>query len=242
MSGHHYAYHYPSGHASYSYAASTSAEGYASVPAGYQPAYPASYASGQVPLSSTPSGHTHGLHGSGQLANVSHAHYPPNGSHYQTQLVQPGGYTQSTPATYYPSAYSRSSSTAYHPSYSGYERDDSVLATTESMSHLRIPSPSISRSTSSGRAKSPASGKTWTCDVPDCPSTAQFTRMADLQRHQATVHNTEPNKPFPCSVPRCSRVGPRGFTRRDHLTEHLRSYHHLDIRKRRPGERSAAPV
>ncbi|KAK1920025.1 hypothetical protein P3342_002321 [Pyrenophora teres f. teres] len=46
---------------------------------------------------------------------------------------------------------------------------------------------------------------------------------------------------FPCSVPRCNRVGDKGFTRRDHLVEHLRNFHHIDIPKRRPGERSAFP-
>ncbi|KAF2805037.1 uncharacterized protein BDZ99DRAFT_396574, partial [Mytilinidion resinicola] len=44
---------------------------------------------------------------------------------------------------------------------------------------------------------------------------------------------------FPCTVHRCSRVGPRGFSRRDHLTEHLRSYHQQNIPKRAPGQRSA---
>jgi hypothetical protein len=41
------------------------------------------------------------------------------------------------------------------------------------------------------------------------------------------------------TVPRCTRIGDKGFTRRDHLVEHLRNFHHLDIPKRRPGERSA---
>ncbi|KAF2737463.1 hypothetical protein EJ04DRAFT_510329 [Polyplosphaeria fusca] len=47
---------------------------------------------------------------------------------------------------------------------------------------------------------------------------------------------------FPCTVPRCTRVGDKGFTRRDHLIEHLRNFHNLDIPKRRPGERSANPL
>jgi hypothetical protein len=83
--------------------------------------------------------------------------------------------------------------------------------------------------------------RTWTCDLPNCTSTANFTRLADLQRHQSTVHGI--GKPdFPCTVPRCTRVGDKGFTRRDHLVEHLRNFHHLDIPKRRPGERSANPL
>ncbi|KAF2110823.1 hypothetical protein BDV96DRAFT_473402, partial [Lophiotrema nucula] len=47
---------------------------------------------------------------------------------------------------------------------------------------------------------------------------------------------------YPCYVPRCTRIGDKGFTRRDHLVEHLRNFHHLDIPKRKPGERSANPL
>jgi hypothetical protein len=46
------------------------------------------------------------------------------------------------------------------------------------------------------------------------------------------VHTKE--KPFPCSVKNCSRVKDRGFSQRDHLTEHLRSYHAIPIPKRKP--------
>ncbi|KAF2133846.1 hypothetical protein P153DRAFT_330404, partial [Dothidotthia symphoricarpi CBS 119687] len=82
--------------------------------------------------------------------------------------------------------------------------------------------------------------RTWTCTFPNCTSSAQFTRLADLQRHQSTVHGDK--KPdFPCHVSRCSRVGDKGFTRRDHLVEHLRNFHHIDVPKRKPGERSAFP-
>ncbi|PSN58802.1 hypothetical protein BS50DRAFT_509766, partial [Corynespora cassiicola Philippines] len=44
---------------------------------------------------------------------------------------------------------------------------------------------------------------------------------------------------FPCTVPRCTRVGTKGFTRRDHLSGHLREVHHFDVPKRLPGKRSA---
>ncbi|KAF2841905.1 hypothetical protein M501DRAFT_927664, partial [Patellaria atrata CBS 101060] len=37
---------------------------------------------------------------------------------------------------------------------------------------------------------------------------------------------------FQCDVPKCSRVGDNGFTRKDHLTEHRRSYHGLSIPKK----------
>ncbi|KAF2748325.1 hypothetical protein M011DRAFT_344729 [Sporormia fimetaria CBS 119925] len=80
--------------------------------------------------------------------------------------------------------------------------------------------------------------RTWTCDYPNCTSTANFTRLADLQRHQSTVHETQ-LPAHPCPVARCNRVGEKGFTRKDHLREHQRNFHHLDIPKRKPGERSA---
>ncbi|KAF2871491.1 hypothetical protein BDV95DRAFT_594600 [Massariosphaeria phaeospora] len=86
-----------------------------------------------------------------------------------------------------------------------------------------------------------ASPRTWQCDVPNCTSTANFTRLADLQRHQSTVHGTR-SPEFPCTVHGCSRVADKGFTRRDHLVEHQRNFHHLDIPKRKPGERSANPL
>lgn len=63
-----------------------------------------------------------------------------------------------------------------------------------------------------------------------------FTRFADLKRHQSSVH-------YPvfrnCPVDHCSRKGSNGFPRQDHLVEHLRSYHHLDVPKRRALKRSA---
>ncbi|KAF1951597.1 hypothetical protein CC80DRAFT_508780 [Byssothecium circinans] len=83
--------------------------------------------------------------------------------------------------------------------------------------------------------------RTWRCDLPNCTSTANFTRHADLQRHQSTVHGVG-TPDFPCTVRDCSRVGDKGFTRRDHLVEHLRNFHHIDIPKRRAGERSAYPL
>ncbi|KAF2683113.1 hypothetical protein K458DRAFT_419328 [Lentithecium fluviatile CBS 122367] len=87
------------------------------------------------------------------------------------------------------------------------------------------------------RSRSP---RTWKCELPNCSSTANFTRLADLQRHQSTVHGVG-TPGYPCTVQDCTRVGEKGFTRRDHLVEHLRNFHHIDIPKRRPGERSAYP-
>lgn len=62
-----------------------------------------------------------------------------------------------------------------------------------------------------------------------------FTRVADLKRHQSSVHNPVFRN---CPVEHCSRKGSNGFPRQDHLVEHLRSYHHLDVPKRRVLKRS----
>ncbi|KAJ9392077.1 hypothetical protein DTO063F5_836 [Paecilomyces variotii] len=63
----------------------------------------------------------------------------------------------------------------------------------------------------------------------ECSCGRSFTRSADLKRHQTTVH-------YPvfqnCPVPKCARKGKNGFPRKDHLNEHLRSYHRINIAKR----------
>ncbi|KAL4928936.1 C2H2-type zinc finger protein [Aspergillus undulatus] len=61
-----------------------------------------------------------------------------------------------------------------------------------------------------------------------------FTRAADLKRHQRSVHYPVFND---CPVPDCQRKGKNGFPRRDHLVEHIRSYHHMDVPKRRAAKR-----
>lgn len=91
-----------------------------------------------------------------------------------------------------------------------------------------------------GHIRTNSRTRTWTCDISSCTSSANFTRLADLQRHQSTVHGVGTPE-YPCMVPQCNRVADKGFTRRDHLVEHLRNFHHMDIPKRRPGERSAFP-
>jgi hypothetical protein len=68
------------------------------------------------------------------------------------------------------------------------------------------------------------------CLTPSCNST--FTRKADLERHITTVHILDAPR-FDCPMYRCHRTGEDGFTREDHLKEHLRNYHNKDIPKRR---------
>jgi hypothetical protein len=53
----------------------------------------------------------------------------------------------------------------------------------------------------------------------------KFTRPDTYQRHCRTAHNNS-TKRFPCK--HCKKYqGSRGFKRQDHLTQHLRNYHHI---------------
>jgi len=70
------------------------------------------------------------------------------------------------------------------------------------------------------------------CTDPACASARpvpSFSRTADLIRHNKSTHNVVF---IDCTKPRCERKGANGFTRQDHLTEHLRGYHGADIPKR----------
>lgn len=66
------------------------------------------------------------------------------------------------------------------------------------------------------------------CKFQDCPCLG-FHRSTDLERHLQTVHSTQ--KLFPCVMKRCNRKGENGFSRKDHLSQHLRDVHSLDIPK-----------
>ncbi|KAI4938755.1 uncharacterized protein J4E92_000036 [Alternaria infectoria] len=52
----------------------------------------------------------------------------------------------------------------------------------------------------------------------------QFSRLDTYQRHQRT--HREDSKRFPCKY--CKKYrGKNGFKRKDHLTQHVRNYHHI---------------
>jgi hypothetical protein len=60
------------------------------------------------------------------------------------------------------------------------------------------------------------------CDHQDCGKT--FLRLDTYQRHQK-VHQEDAQR-FPCKY--CKKYrGTNGFRRKDHLTQHLRGYHHI---------------
>lgn len=57
----------------------------------------------------------------------------------------------------------------------------------------------------------------------------RFSRKADVSRHYSSQHNP---KYIDCPRQKCSRKGRQGFTRKDHLVEHLRGFHMEAIAKR----------
>jgi hypothetical protein len=56
-----------------------------------------------------------------------------------------------------------------------------------------------------------------------------------MERHNNTVPNKTKSKVYEFGAPRCSRKSSNGFTRKDHLTEHLQNYHHRKIPKHKKG-------
>ncbi|KAF2665320.1 hypothetical protein BT63DRAFT_416887 [Microthyrium microscopicum] len=80
-----------------------------------------------------------------------------------------------------------------------------------------------------GKAQS-APSKKYKCPSQGCD--VAFARKADKDRHFECVHNRDRNKKYDCTWDGCPRRGDGGFTRRDHLREHLRNFHHENIPKR----------
>ncbi|KAL8877743.1 MAG: hypothetical protein Q9198_004297 [Flavoplaca austrocitrina] len=76
------------------------------------------------------------------------------------------------------------------------------------------------------------------CSYPGCPRS--FARPYDLDRHMR-VHLPPDKYDCPQGLREggfCNRVGENGFSRRDHLNEHLRKVHMLDLPKSARGTRS----
>ena len=76
--------------------------------------------------------------------------------------------------------------------------------------------------------------RVFACLWPSCIHTAK--RKADVERHYNCVHCKAEMELHDCPVHKCTRKGPGkkgGFTRRDHLIEHLRSYHGVNVPKKR---------
>ncbi|KAL8646218.1 MAG: hypothetical protein Q9210_006262, partial [Variospora velana] len=71
----------------------------------------------------------------------------------------------------------------------------------------------------------------YVCLHPGC--TRRFARSFDLDRHYRITHLPETAKRLDCpkaaSESWCQRIGARGFTRLDHLNEHLRKVHLMDL-------------
>lgn len=85
-----------------------------------------------------------------------------------------------------------------------HHHDDSSSSTTERESSNRVP-----------------------CEWEGCIAT--FSRKADVTRHLTSTHKV---KLVDCDVNNCSRKGDNGFARKDHLLEHKRGYHSMDLPKR----------
>ena len=69
------------------------------------------------------------------------------------------------------------------------------------------------------------------CPELECVFTVSCCYWDDLIRHTRSKHCKKDPK-FPCPLAWCNRSGDRGFTRKDKLTNHLRSVHKRDIPKK----------
>ncbi|MCJ1316490.1 hypothetical protein MMC15_001811, partial [Xylographa vitiligo] len=66
-------------------------------------------------------------------------------------------------------------------------------------------------------------------EVRRCKCGKGFTRIGDLARHLQNFQRGSAK--FPCTHCRRHR-GDKSFKRKDHLTQHLRNYHHIDVQER----------
>ncbi|KAI4171893.1 MAG: hypothetical protein LQ343_003970 [Gyalolechia ehrenbergii] len=151
-------------------------------------------------------------------------------------------YSQRSSNTY---ASSPSTTDAYSPT--GYQSSYPTSSTTRTHYPILAPSrplpppptPSQPPVSSSSEKKSKSSKPTpYICVYRGC--TRQFARSFDLDRHMKTHF---PNAIQKLDCPKgaqgsfCRRVGEKGFTRKDHLDEHLRKVHLVDLPKSARGTR-----
>ena len=76
----------------------------------------------------------------------------------------------------------------------------------------------------SARRQPTAAAASFRCVHPGCDKV--YKRYGDMERHRRDKHG---QKVFPCTFPRCDRMGGRAFGRADKLRDHLRKGHNLRI-------------
>ncbi|OMP82851.1 hypothetical protein BK809_0001041 [Diplodia seriata] len=127
-------------------------------------------------------------------------------------------------------ALSNAGSSMLSPNY-GHDAD---YEEEESSEESRSPDSQLPASPSGAETNNDPERK-WTCKQAECAERRGFKRHADLLRHMSTVHHRGDREKFDCPKRTCPRKGENGFTRKDHLTEHLRNFHLQRIPKRRGG-------
>ncbi|KAK2836858.1 hypothetical protein FQN49_006653 [Arthroderma sp. PD_2] len=181
-----------------------------------------------------------------EYSDNTYATSPHSQSGYLSPLAPPMAYSSSTdssqsistsyssPSTYLnnmASCHSPRSSYDYdtsehEPRSSAQEQSENV--STSSNQEYPFDGQYMARLPSSPRSSAAErSNQRFICLYENCEGS--FSRVADLSRHQKSIHF--PTK-MDCPKSRCNRKGFYGFTREDHLTEHLRQYHGENLAKR----------
>ncbi|KAM5490578.1 hypothetical protein MaudMau93_002382 [Microsporum audouinii] len=167
-------------------------------------------------------------------------------SGYLSSLAPPMAYSSSTdsnksistpyssPSTYFNTMNScHSPTSSYEYDTSEYETHNSTqgqygsLSTSSNQDYPFDGQNMVGLTSSPRSTAADRSSQRFICLYENCE--ASFSRVADLSRHQKSIHF--PTK-MDCPKPHCNRKGFYGFTREDHLTEHLRQYHGENLAKR----------
>jgi len=85
---------------------------------------------------------------------------------------------------------------------------------------MRDASQENSPSSSTATGGNPPSSGPFTCNVQGC--SRSYRRIHELRRHERVHLSTRPHA---CRFSNCRRSGQNGFTRKDHLKQHLRQVH-----------------